>query len=236
MLRRLLETPEIPAEGTPLRSRPDETIVGFGRYDNLMYKEVPQQYLDWIMEVVEEVPTECSYLMTRLATWARHQRDFQMAVHQNRPLSAVEEEPESAQPACEVCRAEVEMVYACFFCRKKTCMQCLRPAPGMLPMCTICWGVRTRPALSKPEALWATRLEGFVDNLMSNILNLGSAMIQHQMHLDVRPRRVNVNTPHMRPEGDQGQHNASMPAIGRTASSSTDIATDVWQADEAEPV
>merc|ERR1712170_123171 len=127
-----------------------------------------------------------------------------MAVLQNRPLCAdAEEELEraSAQPTCEVCRTEVEMVYACFFCRKKTCMQCLRPAPGMLPMCTICWGVRTRPALSRPEALWASRLEGFVDNLMSQILNLGSAMIQHQMHLDVRPRRVNANTPQQRPEG-----------------------------------
>ena len=150
VLRRLLEAPEIPEPGTALRSRPDETIVGFGRYADMMYKEVPQQYLDWIIEVVEEVPTECTYRMTRLATWARHQRDFNMAVHQNRPHSAVEDEPERAQPACEVCRAEVEMVYACFFCRKRTCMQCLRPAPGMLPMCTICWGVRTRPALSKP--------------------------------------------------------------------------------------
>ena len=85
VLRRLLETPEIPEPGTPLRSRPDETIVGFGRYADLMYKEVPQQYLDWIMEVVEELtPTECTYRMTRLATWAKHQRDFMMEGHQNR--------------------------------------------------------------------------------------------------------------------------------------------------------
>ena len=74
VLRRLLETPEIPEPGTPLRSRPDETIVGFGRYADMMYKEVPQQYLDWIMEVVGETPTECTYRMTRLATWAKHQR------------------------------------------------------------------------------------------------------------------------------------------------------------------
>ena len=159
-----------------------------------------------------------------------------MEAHRNRPHSAVDDEPERAQPACEVCRVEVEMVYACFFCRRRTCMECLRPAPGMLPMCTICWGVRTRPALSKPEAVWATRLEGIVNDLMTNILNLGSSMIQHQMLLDERPRRVNGNTPQQVPDGDMGQHNASMPAVGRTAGSSTDISTDVWQAEEAEPV
>ena len=188
------------------------------------------------MEVVEEIPTECTYRMQRLATWARHQRDFNMAAHQNRPLSAVEEEPERAQPACEVCRAEVEMVYACFFCRQRTCMQCLTPAPGMLPMCKLCCGTRLRPALSKPEALWMSRLEGLVDDLMSNLLRLGSAMIQHQMHLNVRPRRVNTTTPQRHPEGDQGQHNASMTVVGSTARSSTDISMDVWRTEETDPV
>ena len=188
------------------------------------------------MEVVEEVPTECTYRMQRLATWARHQRDFNIAVHQNRPLSAVEEEPERAQPACEVCRSEVEMVYACFFCRKRTCMQCLKPAPGMLPMCEICSGIRFRPALTKPEARWMSKLEGLVDDLMSNLLRLGSAMIQHQMHLNVRPRRVGTTTPQRHPEGDQGQSNASMTVVGSTARSSTDISTDVWRAEETDPV
>ena len=236
VLRRLLETPEIPEPGTPLRSRPDETIVGFGRYADKMYKEVPQQYLDWIMEVVGEAPTECTYRMTRLATWAKHQREFMMEGHRNRPHSASADEPERAQPACEVCRVEVEMVYACFFCRRRTCLSCLRPAPGMLPMCTICWGERTRPALSPTEAAWATRMEGIVNLLMTNILNLGSSMIQHEMLLEERPRRVNQNTPPQAPDGVMGQHNASMPTVGRTAGSSTDISTDVWQAEEAEPV
>ena len=97
------------------------------------------------------------------------------------------------------------MVYACFFCRRRTCLSCLRPAPGMLPMCTICWGERTRPALSQPEAAWATRVERMVDLLMTNILNLGSAMIQHERLMEERPGRVNQNTPPRAPDGAMAQ-------------------------------
>ena len=252
VLRRIQETPEIPEPGTPLRARPDETVVGFGRYANKMYKEVPQQYLDWVMEVVEEAPTECNHLITRLALWAKYQREFTMEVHQNRPYSASEEEPEQAQPTCEICRVEVEMVYACFFCQRRTCLSCLRPAPGMLPMCTICWGERTRPALSRSEAAWSARVERMVDLLMTNILNLGSAMIQHGRLMEERPVRVTTdNNPrdpdvvtaqrgflHL-PEGTMGEHrenSVARPVIGETAGSSMDIPTDAWQAEETEMV
>ena len=58
---------------------PEENLIGFGRYATRMCKELPQPYLDWIMEVEREAPTECSGKMARLAGWARAQRVFRTA-------------------------------------------------------------------------------------------------------------------------------------------------------------
>ena len=145
------------------------------------------------------------------------------------------------------------MVYACFFCRRRTCLRCLRPAPGMLPMCTLCTGERIRPALSPREAIWAQRMEDVVDRLMINILNLGSTMIEHETIMKENPRYstgegvlgmedfiaslspaeryLNKNTPQQMPEGIMGRHNASIPSVGRSAGSSTDLPTDVRPAE-----
>ena len=87
---------------------------------------------------------------------------------------------------------------------------------------------------------------------MTNILNLGSAMIQHERLMEERPVRENTDhNPrdpdvvtaqrgflHL-PEGTMGEHreySVAMPVVGETAGSSMDIATDAWQAEEAELV
>ena len=65
-----------PASSGQEEKGPEENLVGFGRYATRMYKELSQPYLDWIMEVEREAPTECSGKMARLAGWARAQRDL----------------------------------------------------------------------------------------------------------------------------------------------------------------
>ena len=40
-----------------------------------MYKEVPQPFLDYIMEVERKMPMELSPKVFRLASWARSQKD-----------------------------------------------------------------------------------------------------------------------------------------------------------------
>ena len=68
LLRKLRSAQELEVKGS------DETIVGFGRYADMKYKEVPQTYLDWTMEVFVEGPTECSGKLARLAAWAMTQQ------------------------------------------------------------------------------------------------------------------------------------------------------------------
>ena len=68
LLRKLRSAQELEVKGS------DETIVGFGRYAERKYKEVPQTYLDWTMEVFREGPTECSGQLARLAAWAMTQQ------------------------------------------------------------------------------------------------------------------------------------------------------------------
>ena len=64
-----------PASSTSDQKGPAETQVGFGRYTERTYKEVPQPYLDFIMEVEREMPMELSPKVSRLASWARSQKD-----------------------------------------------------------------------------------------------------------------------------------------------------------------
>ena len=68
LLRKLRAAQDFEEKGS------DETIVGFGRYADKMYKEVPQTYLDWVMETFQEGPTECSGKLARLAAWALTQQ------------------------------------------------------------------------------------------------------------------------------------------------------------------
>ena len=68
LLRKLRLAQEFEEKGS------DETIVGFGRYPDKKYKEVPQGYLDWVMQTFHENPTECQGKLARLAAWAMTQQ------------------------------------------------------------------------------------------------------------------------------------------------------------------
>ena len=68
LLRKLRAAQDFEEKGS------DETMVGFGRHADKKYKEVPQTYLDWAMEVCREGPTECSGKLARLASWAMTQQ------------------------------------------------------------------------------------------------------------------------------------------------------------------
>ena len=68
LLRKLRSAQEFEVMGS------EETIVGFGRHADKKYKEDPQTYLDWVMEVFHENPTDCSGKLARLAAWAKTQQ------------------------------------------------------------------------------------------------------------------------------------------------------------------
>ena len=157
---------------------PDEKMVGFGRYAERMYKEVPQPYLDWVIEVAKEAPTECSGKLARLAAWALSQRDFQTGRRPQLLVSgSTEDESMESQRKCQICLvAEAEA--GCFFCRARACLPCLRAAPGMLPMCLVCAG-EAGPAESRP-AEWAQKIEYAAEQMMASILQLQNQVISHE--------------------------------------------------------
>ena len=68
LMRKLRSAQECEVKGS------DDTIVGFGRHANKMYKEVPQSYLDWVMDTYQEGPTYCSSGLARLAVWGLAKR------------------------------------------------------------------------------------------------------------------------------------------------------------------
>ena len=69
LLRKLRYAQEFEVDGS------DETIVGFGKYADMKYKEVPQSYLNWAIEVFQEGgPRDCCGQLARLAKWAMMQQ------------------------------------------------------------------------------------------------------------------------------------------------------------------
>ena len=78
---------------------------------------------------------------------------------------------------CQICQgAQAEA--GCFFCRARSCLQCLRPAPGVLPMCLVCAGemgsAETRPVE------WAQKMEYAVETMMASILALQNQTTDHE--------------------------------------------------------
>ena len=55
-------------------STPDETVVCFGKFKGWMYREVPQQYLDWTIAETDANPNSSDDLR-RLANWAKQAAD-----------------------------------------------------------------------------------------------------------------------------------------------------------------
>ena len=64
----------------------DETIVGFGKYASLKYKEVPEYYIKWAIDTYQEGATTCCGRLARLAKWAMVQRGMTAARREERPV------------------------------------------------------------------------------------------------------------------------------------------------------
>ena len=114
----------------------------------------------------------------RLAQWALTQSDFQTG---RRPQLLVPGSTEDAsmesQRKCQICLV-TEAEAGCHFCQARACLQCLRPAPGMLPMCLVCAG---EAASAEPRrAEWAQKIEYATEQMMSSILQLQNQMIDHE--------------------------------------------------------
>ena len=157
---------------------PDEKVVGFGRYADRMYKEVPQPYLDFVMEIAKETPTECSGKLLRLAQWALTQRDSQTGRRPRLlvPVSTEDASMESRRK-CQICLVN-EAEAGCFFCQARACIHCLRPAPGVPPRCLACAGEAGSAEPRRAE--WAQKMEDATKQMISSILQLQKQMIDHE--------------------------------------------------------
>ena len=167
-----------PASSTSDQGGPEETRVGFGRYLERTYKEVPQPYLDFIMEVDREMPMELSPKVSRLASWARSQKDAWTGRTPQLIVSGDgKDESVDYRRQCQV-RHGAQAEAACFFCRARVCVQCIRPCTGRLPQCMVCAG-EMGPAETRP-ANWTQKMEYAVETLMTSVLALQTQTADHE--------------------------------------------------------
>ena len=167
-----------PASSSFEQREPEESQVGFGRYKYRMYKDVPQPYLDFIMEVDRELPMEITPKVSRLASWARSQKDPWTGRTPQLIVSGDgKDESVDYRHRCKICygtRAEA----VCFFCRVPVCTQRTRPCTGKLPQCMVCAGEVTS-AETQP-ANWAQKMEYAVETLMISTQALQAQMSDHE--------------------------------------------------------
>ena len=64
----------------------DETLVGFGKYASLKYREVPEDYLKWVIDTYQEGATNCCGRLAKLARWAMVQKGTTAARQEERPV------------------------------------------------------------------------------------------------------------------------------------------------------
>ena len=159
-------------------SGPEESPVEFGRYKHRMFKDVPQPYLDFIMEAEREFPMELSAKVSRLAAWARSQKDTWTGKTPQLIVSGDgQDETADYRHRCKICygtKAEV----VCFFCRIPVCMECTRPCTGKLPQCLVCAGEMS--SMEKQPANWAQKMEYAVETLMISVQALQAQTSDHE--------------------------------------------------------
>ena len=90
--RKLRTAQEYEVEGSA------ETLVGFGKWASLTYKEVPHSYLTWVIKTYQEGGTECGSGLIRLARWGMAQRGVR--------VESQEETPVLETPVSEISTAE----------------------------------------------------------------------------------------------------------------------------------
>ena len=184
-----------PASSSSEPMGPEESPVGFGRYKHRMYKDVPQPYLDFIMEVDRELPMELTPKVSRLASWARSQKDPWTGRTPQLIVSGDgKDESVDYRHRCKICYgARAEAV--CFFCRVPVCTQCTRPCTGKLPQCMVCAGEVTS-AETQP-ANWAQKMEYAVETLM---ISTQALQAQTSDHETILARLAEVNPSVLAPE------------------------------------
>ena len=159
-------------------SGPEESPVEFGRYKHRMFKDVPQPYLDFIMEAEREFPMELSAKVSRLAAWARSQKDTWTGKTPQLIVSGEgQDETADYRHRCKISygtKAEV----VCFFCRIPVCMECTRPCTGKLPQCLVCAGEMS--SMEKQPANWAQKMEYAVETLMISVQALQAQTSDHE--------------------------------------------------------
>ena len=80
LLRKLRTAQEYEVEGS------EETLVGFGKWASLRYKEVPHSYLAWVIKTYQEGGTECGSGLCRLAKWGMVQRGITAENQEETPV------------------------------------------------------------------------------------------------------------------------------------------------------
>ena len=130
------------------------------------------------MEVEREMPMELSPKVSRLASWARSQKDAWTGRTPQLIVSGDgKDESVDYRNQCQVCHgAMAETV--CFFCRARICLGCTRPCTGRLPQCMVCAGDMTS-AETQP-ANWAQKIEYAVETLMTSVMALQTQTADHE--------------------------------------------------------
>ena len=80
LLRKLRTAQEYEVEGSA------ETLVGFGKWASLTYKEVPHSYMTWVIKTYQEGGTECGSGLIRLARWGMAQRGARVESQEETPV------------------------------------------------------------------------------------------------------------------------------------------------------
>ena len=166
-------------------SGPEESPVEFGRYKHRVFKDVPQPYLDFIMEAEREFPMELSAKVSRLAAWARSQKDTWTGKTPQLIVSGDgQDETADFRYRCKICygnKAEV----VCFFCRIAVCLECTRPCTGKLTQCLVCAGEMSsmETSMEKRPANWAQKMEYAVETLMISVQALQAQTSDHETML-----------------------------------------------------
>ena len=80
LMRKLREAQEYEVAGS------EETLVGFGKWAKLRYKEVPAYYMKWAIETYQENGVECGHGLVKLARWGMAQKGVGVESQEETPV------------------------------------------------------------------------------------------------------------------------------------------------------
>ena len=175
LLRKLRSAQEFEMKGT------EDTVVGFGQFANRMYREIPQYYLDWVIEIFRETPLECNPKLARLAAWALAQQEQEEEEPDDKnKANAEQQKPENkSEPDTEKKRTEVKTPVPKTI-RSRTAMESMSSASSSVAPLTVALVVTGRSqekrATKTPEdeesvmTSSTSRLENKMENMMEQMM------------------------------------------------------------------